>query len=242
VQSLAKSAELIMSSASDTLKNKKGASQKILLKSEGIEAKIEDASKEYGSQSTSTRCETLKKKPASHSVKKTIKKKKKTQKKKLDDADFQIDPRFGSNIKHNIKSNSKKEKVKHLADQKIKSVEHKSGPYIHVEGNWNLPAVVKIVNVHVKDDENEGKVKVLSKAAQYIDEEHRQKASKVGFKSTLSERYDSHNRDATWVCVFCKNYTHISCPPLGDLFGPYYIQVKSAAESVTTNETLGKLV
>lgn len=169
------------------------------------------------------------------STKNTSKKKSKAHQKKRmsNDEDFEIDPRLGgSKIKQSIKS-TKKDKMRKSTDQdfkKVKSSIEQRSPYVHVEGNWDHPTVVKLINVpgHIKDDETEGKGKV-SKAAQYIDEEHRNKASKVGFASTLSNLYDSQNRDASWICVFCKNYTHSSC--LGDLFGPYYINQVNPSES-----------
>ena len=104
------------------------------------------ASKDLGSQSTST--QPLKKKNPGQNVKKTIKKKKKVPKKKmLNDEDFEIDPRVGSKIKHNIKSGAKtKDKNKSSIDLKGKSMEQRSGPHVHIEGEWNLPSVVKIVN------------------------------------------------------------------------------------------------
>ena len=100
-------------------------------------------------------------------------------------------------------------------------------PYIRIEGSWNAPNVVKIVNAHVKvsififhlphwisflyslnvfqEDDAEGKPTAkLTKAAQYIDKEHRNKAAKVGFTSTLSDRYDTQTRDTSWVShIFC---------------------------------------
>lgn len=96
-------------------------------------------------------------------------------------------------------------------------------PYIRIEGTWNAPSVVKIVNAHAKvsqnaynflgrlpsliaficiiqEDEADGKVTAkLTKASQYIDKEHRDRAEKVGFTSTLSERYDTQTRDTSWV-------------------------------------------
>jgi len=54
-----------------------------------------------------------------------------------------------------------------------------------------------------------------------VDDEHRSRAAKVGFTSTLSDKYDTHNHDVSWVCVFCQQYTHMQC--LGDLYGPYFI-------------------
>ena len=74
----------------------------------------------------------------------------------------------------------------------------------------------------MQEDDSEGKfIAKVTKAAQYVDDEHRSKAAKVGFTSTLSDKYDTHNRDVSWVCIFCQQYTHMQC--LGDLYGPYYI-------------------
>lgn len=167
-----------------------------------------------------------KKKSAIQQGKKTLKKKKNVKKKCFtkDDDDFQIDPRLGgTKIRQSIGNKGKDKKLKSTDQEpkKQKTLEQRC-PYVHIEGSWNLPSVVKIVNGHVKEDENDGKSSTkLTKAAQYIDEEHRNKVAKVGFTSTLSDRYDTHNRDATWVCVFCQLFTHTQC--LGDLYGPYYI-------------------
>jgi hypothetical protein len=85
-----------------------------------------------------------------------------------------------------------------------------------------LNELISILFFFMKEDESEGKaVAKLTRAAQYVDEEHRNRAAKVGFTSTLSDRYDSHNRDVTWICVFCQQYTHMQC--LGDLYGPYFV-------------------
>ncbi|CRK99104.1 CLUMA_CG012047, isoform A [Clunio marinus] len=43
--------------------------------------------------------------------------------------------------------------------------------------------------------------------------------------STLSNKYDADKRDATWVCVFCKLGPHKH--KLGDLFGPYILNIRS---------------
>lgn len=167
-----------------------------------------------------------KKKIATQQGKKSLKKRKNVKKKSFakDDDDFQIDPRLGgTKIKQSISNKGKDKKLK-SSDQELKknkTIEQRC-PYIHIEGSWNLPNVVKIVNGHIKEDENDGKTSAkLTKAAQYIDEEHRNKVAKVGFTSTLSDRYDTHNRDASWVCIFCQLFTHTQC--LGDLYGPYYI-------------------
>lgn len=49
----------------------------------------------------------------------------------------------------------------------------------------------------------------------------------MGFTSTLSDKYDTHNHDVSWVCVFCQQYTHMQC--LGDLYGPYFINEVSGS-------------
>lgn len=69
------------------------------------------------------------------------------------DDSFEIDPRLGgSKIKNAVSKKTKK-------DKKLKSVEpeckkmkitEQRFPYIHIEGSWNVPNVVKIVNGHIK--------------------------------------------------------------------------------------------
>lgn len=95
-----------------------------------------------------------KKKPLSS--KKTAKKKKSTKKKSSlqmdDDEDFAIDPRLGgSKIKKAVKKKGKDSKSKGVeVDSKKARISELRFPYIHIEGAWNLPQVVKIVNGHVK--------------------------------------------------------------------------------------------
>ena len=96
-----------------------------------------------------------KKKPPSS--KKTAKKKKSTKKKSSvqmdDEEDFSIDPRLGgSKIKNAVKKKGKDSSKSKAAevDSKKARISELRFPYIHIEGAWNLPQVVKIVNGHVK--------------------------------------------------------------------------------------------
>jgi hypothetical protein len=95
-----------------------------------------------------------KKKNATQQGKKSLKKRKNVKKKSFakDDDDFQIDPRLGgTKIKQSLSNKGKDKKLK-STDQELKknkTVEQRC-PYIHVEGSWNVPNVVKIVNGHVK--------------------------------------------------------------------------------------------
>merc|ERR1712071_401575 len=166
-----------------------------------------------------------KKKKGAPAAKKSLKKRRNTKKKSFsDDQHFDIDPRLGgSKIKQTVTSKMKDKKCKSSEyETKRSKVYEQRYPYIHVEGAWNLPTTVKIINGHVKEDDSEGKfIAKVTKAAQYVDDEHRIKAAKVGFTSTLSDKYDTHNRDVSWVFIFCQQYTHMQC--LGDLYGPYYI-------------------
>lgn len=85
-------------------------------------------------------------------AKKPAKKKKITKKKYpvKDEDDFEIDPRLGgSKIKQSLSSKSKDKKVKsNESNQEFKRSRtcDQRNPYIHIEGSWNLPTVVKIVN------------------------------------------------------------------------------------------------
>ena len=95
-----------------------------------------------------------KKKNATQQGKRSLKKRKNVKKKSFvkDDDDFQIDPRLGgTKIKQSISNKGKDKKLK-STDQELKknkTIEQRC-PYIHIEGSWNLPNVVKIVNGHVK--------------------------------------------------------------------------------------------
>lgn len=95
-----------------------------------------------------------KKKTAAQQGKKSLKKKKNVKKKCFakDDDDFQIDPRLGgTKIKQSISNKGKDKKLKSTDQEpkKQKTLEQRC-PYVHIEGSWNLPNVVKIVNGHVK--------------------------------------------------------------------------------------------
>lgn len=95
------------------------------------------------------------KKNNSKQQKKSVKKKKNSKKKSFlkDEDDFEIDPRLGgTKIKQSISNKGKDKKLK-LTDSDLKKQTknfEQRFPYIHVEGSWNLPSVVKIVNGHVK--------------------------------------------------------------------------------------------
>lgn len=86
--------------------------------------------------------------------KKSSKKKKNVKKKSFakDEDDFEIDPRLGgTKIKQSISNKGKDKKLK-STDQELKKNKtfEQRFPYIHIEGAWNQPNVVKIVNGHVK--------------------------------------------------------------------------------------------
>lgn len=104
--------------------------------------------------STTTNSETKGKKKGQQG-KKTSKKKKTVKKKTFgkDEDDFEIDPRLGgSKIKQSISSKGKDKKLKSSTDQELKKSKtfEQRFPYIHIEGSWNVPNVVKIVNGHAK--------------------------------------------------------------------------------------------
>ena len=69
-----------------------------------------------------------------------------------DDGDFEIDPRLGgSKIKDAVNKKGKDKKLKtDTNDSKKTRVGEQRFPYIHIEGTWNTPQVVKIVNGHLK--------------------------------------------------------------------------------------------
>lgn len=86
--------------------------------------------------------------------KKPMKKKKSVKKKTFskDEDDFKIDPRLGGNkIKQSISNKAKDKKLKsHEQEHKKHKTLEQRFPYIHIEGAWNMPSVVKIVNGHAK--------------------------------------------------------------------------------------------
>ncbi len=95
-----------------------------------------------------------KKKKVGQQGKKSVKKKKNVKKKTFakDEDDFEIDPRLGgTKIKQSISNKGKDKKLK-SSDQEFKKNKtfEQRFPYIHIEGSWNVPNVVKIVNGHAK--------------------------------------------------------------------------------------------
>lgn len=108
---------------------------------------------EHGSTRLTASSKTKKK--SSQLAKRPAKKKKATRKKYpiKDEDDFEIDPRLGgSKIKQSISSKNKDRKVKPHENQHVKKnrICDLRNPYIHIEGSWNLPSVVKIVNGSAK--------------------------------------------------------------------------------------------
>ena len=87
-------------------------------------------------------------------LKKSLKKKKKNAQKKsfTNDKHFDIDPRLGgSKIKQTLSSKKKDKKLKSAENEpKRNRVLEQRFPYIHIEGAWNSPTIVKIVNGHIK--------------------------------------------------------------------------------------------
>ena len=94
------------------------------------------------------------KKKKSAPAKKSLKKRKKNGQKKsfADNNHFDIDPRLGgSKIKQTLSSKKKDKKSKSIDNEpKRNKVFEQRFPYIHVEGTWTSPSVVKIINGHVK--------------------------------------------------------------------------------------------
>lgn len=122
---------------------------------EDVSLKQEETKKVHQTSVTS-KPETKRKKKsvAQPGGKKSSKKKKNVKKKSFakDEDDFEIDPRLGgTKIKQSISNKGKDKKLK-STDQEVKKNKtfEQRFPYIHIEGAWNQPNVVKIVNGHVK--------------------------------------------------------------------------------------------
>jgi len=92
------------------------------------------------------------------------------------------------------------------------------GPFIHINGDFNSPLNVRVINSASDSLDSSNKP---SKVRAICDKEQRAKVSNFGHASTLSRQYDHKNLDDSWVCVFCNQTTHWK--GLGDLFGPYWI-------------------
>lgn len=137
-------------------------------------------------------------------------------------------------------NNAKAEAVKdvYAYDSGSNASSNKSrGPFIQIKGPRDSPLSVNVVNAPLNDDDTD---KRPNKTKKYHDDsEYRHKVRTKGLHcSTLSNKYDSHTKDASWICAFCKRGPHateLSGPtsnggvvPAGDLFGPYFITTESA--------------
>jgi hypothetical protein len=91
------------------------------------------------------------------------------------------------------------------------------GPFIHIDGDWNSPNYISIVNN--LNDTMKKQIPVDRGAIRT--EEVIPRTDLIKHTSTTSRKYDYKNQDRSWVCVFCSQTSHYH--GLGDLFGPYYI-------------------
>lgn len=105
------------------------------------------------------------------------------------------------------------------------------GPYIRLEGTREAPNYVSVVNSSSARDEEErerGTDKSSHRRKHHSVVEGRVKGTGL-YSSTLAGKYNSHNADITWVCVFCKLRAHcengLGGEPAGDLFGPYILTI-----------------
>ena len=109
------------------------------------------------------------------------------------------------------------------------------GPYIHVEGFFHSPRVVRVVNTEPSDckkDKDKKETSAQQRAKRGLhDAEHRARSTNMGHSSTLSKEYDHKNVDESWKCVFCHNGTWHK--GLGDLFGPYWVKLED--DTIETN-------
>lgn len=100
-----------------------------------------------------SKAETKGKKKSVAQGKKSSKKKKNVKKKSFakDEDEFEIDPRLGgTKIKQSISNKGKDKKLKTTDQEKRNKLVEQRFPYVHIEGTWNSPNIVKIVNGHAK--------------------------------------------------------------------------------------------
>ena len=78
----------------------------------------------------------------------------------------------------------------------------------------------------------------------FVEGETKQRYTKVGFNSTLHNNYDAFNKDLTWFCALCKQFSHRYM--LGDLFGPVFIEditvVKQLYPTISDGQIHGHIV
>ncbi|KAB7497007.1 Transcription factor 20 [Armadillidium nasatum] len=130
--------------------------------------------------------------------------------------------------KTSFKKKKGKSHVKRSVDCKKEESKRKSeeskfdrrGPIVKCLGREG-PELETILNAPDREEEDIEKNKRVSNPF-YVDLEAQAKSAKIGFNSTLHNNYDAFNKDLSWFCAFCKNYSHYRT--LGDLFGPFFIK------------------
>ncbi|CAG9584382.1 unnamed protein product [Danaus chrysippus] len=109
----------------------------------------------------------------------------------------------------------KKESVKDAYDSGSNASSSRSrGPYIQIVGPRDSPVSVSVINAAAGEEER-----------RTADEWRNGLRARGLHASTLGLRYDASTPDASWLCAFCERGPHHS--GLGDLFGPYPIDVNS---------------
>ncbi|RWS30660.1 Transcription factor 20-like protein [Leptotrombidium deliense] len=115
------------------------------------------------------------------------------------------------------------------------------GPFVHIEKDVKSDKnVYSIVNIQKKldDDKDQKKVKPL-RDNQVRGSFRRTSLSKKKLMN-LSQQSDTLVRDTSWKCVFCKQGSHYK--NLGDLFGPYYVNIDMKMANTTTDDSKSQLL
>lgn len=99
---------------------------------------------------------------------------------------------------------------------KQKSENLAMGPILQIQKDGSFNIVNQSTNGDEDGDRAQSKTKNYNKSS--LD---KSKVIRGMFASTLNSKYNAEEKDATWVCVFCKLGPHKY--ELGDLFGPYII-------------------
>lgn len=119
---------------------------------------------------------------------------------------------------------SKKDKSNHSSSNKNhanfaeqeKLLEKYKGPFARVEGSLSEIRWTNVIN-NVTD-------RIDSKEDIEPDFDQISKVTGFGYTlTTLNSKYDPRTADLSWVCCFCRKPGHYA--GMGDLFGPYFINV-----------------
>lgn len=156
---------------------------------------------------------------------------------KPEDADFALPGKAKSKVRRTPKKLQKTPKP----SEKGPKSDHKkkmTGPYIHVEKDKSNRVLFSVVN-HVPsrklvDDKDPRKNRSIKSA--HVRRPSFMNIQKKKFPSVSLSQTNTSIKDATWVCVFCKQGPHYK--RLGDLFGPYFIAQETRQATPSSSSQL----